>query len=314
MQEEFQSRTDLALEINEQIAQKDKQDQGIKISEWIHEPTDIKVSVLEIINEKGERLFKKPKGKYITIEAREIHVYDELYEEAASEIIAQQLEELIHENTSKKSKLSILVAGLGNKEVTADALGPLVVENISVDRHMGLQSSGIWLSGITPGVMAQTGMETAQIIKGIVKESAPDLVIAIDALAARNSSRLNNTVQISDRGIHPGSGVGNHRQAINFEALGVPVIAIGVPTVISAPTIVNDTMENLLKALAASQKLKGVDAVYESYTAAEKYALVKELIVPEMADMYVTPKDVDASVRTISYVIAAAINRACKKM
>lgn len=313
MIDSYSSRTDLAVEINESIPEKEGKVNGIIFNEYMYEETQIKVSELEITNEKGAKLFGKSMGKYVTIEAMELSVYDEFYEQEVSKLTAEIISKLIYDNVNKKSRMTILVAGLGNKEVTADALGPMVIENISVDRHMGNTKSGIWLSGITPGVMAQTGMETASILKGVVNELKPDLVIAIDALAARSSRRLNTTIQISDRGINPGSGVGNHRLGITMETLGVPVIAIGVPTVIAVPTIVADTMENLLKSIAAFKSFKGVDDVYEEFTKQQKMDLIQEILSPEMAEMVVTPKDIDASVRTISYIVADAINIACKK-
>lgn len=313
MIDSYSSRTDLAVEINESISEKDGKVNGIVFNEYVYENTQIKVSELEITNKKGEKLFGKPMGKYVTIEAMELSVADAFYEQEVSRLTAEIIEKLIDDNANRKSKMTVLVAGLGNKEVTADALGPLVVENISVDRHMGNLKNGIWLSGLTPGVMAQTGMETAQIIKGVVNELKPDIVIAIDALAARSSNRLNTTIQISDRGINPGSGVGNHRLEINQKTLGVPVVAVGVPTVIAVPTIVSDTMENLLKAIATFKTFRGVDTVYEGFSQKQKFDLIQEILSPEMADMVVTPKDIDASVRTISYIVADAINIACKK-
>ena len=164
------------------------------------------------------------------------------------------------------------------------------------------------ISAIVPGVMGQTGMESAEIVRGIVKETRPDIVIAVDALAARNSRRLNRTVQIADTGIHPGSGVGNHRSGMTEDSLGVPVIAIGVPTVVDAATIVNDTMENFIRALESSDALKGVGEVLRSYNAGEKYEFVKELIAPHLNGMFVTPKDIDEMVHHISHTISEAIN------
>ena len=156
--------------------------------------------------------------------------------------------------------------------------------------------------------MAQTGMETSEIVKGIVNETKPDIVIAVDALAARNSKRLNRTIQIADTGIHPGSGVGNHRNSMTEESIGVPVIAIGVPTVVDAATIVNDTMENLIRAMETSEILKGVGVVLQGYQAAEKYELIKELISPHLNGMFVTPKDIDETVRRISKTISEGLN------
>ena len=200
--------------------------------------------------------------------------------------------------------------------MTPDALGPYVADNLCVTRHivreygkyaMGMEQAQL-VSAIVPGVMGQTGMETLEIVKGIVRETKPDLVIAVDALAARNSRRLNRTIQIADTGIHPGSGVGNHRNGLTRETLGVPVIGIGVPTVVDAATIVSDTMENLIQAMEASETLKGVGEVLKMYNNAEKYELVKELISPHLNGMFVTPKDEDEMVKQISYTISESLN------
>ena len=216
----------------------------------------------------------------------------------------------------KKNGYSILTVGLGNREVTPDALGPYVVDQLHITRHM-VQEYGRYavekeesriVSAVVPGVMAQTGMETAEIVQGIVKETKPDMILVIDALAARSSKRLNRTIQISDAGIHPGAGVGNHRSVITKETMGIPVIAIGVPTVVDAATIVNDTMENFIAALETSETLKGVGVVLQGYNSAEKYELVKELIAPHLNGMFVTPKDIDETIRRISYTISEALN------
>ena len=172
---------------------------------------------------------------------------------------------------------------------------------------MGMEHARL-ISAVVPGVMGQTGMESTEIVRGIVNETHPDLVIAVDALAARNSKRLNRTVQIADTGIHPGSGVGNNRSGLTKESLGVPVIGIGVPTVVDAATIVNDTMENFITALESSEALKGVGEVLRSYNAGEKYEFVKELIAPHLNGMFVTPKDVDEMIHQISHTISEAIN------
>ena len=212
--------------------------------------------------------------------------------------------------------ISVLVVGLGNRQVTPDALGPYVADNLCVTRHivreygkyaMGMERAQL-VSAIVPGVMGQTGMETLEIVKGVVTETKPDLVIAVDALAARNSRRLNRTIQIADTGIHPGSGVGNHRNGLTRETLGVPVIGIGVPTVVDAATIVSDTMENLIQAMETSETLKGVGEVLKMYNNAEKYELVKELISPHLNGMFVTPKDEDEMVKQISYTISESLN------
>ncbi len=240
-------------------------------------------------------------------------VPDEDYHAEISKELAKFLSRFIRKD---KEDYSILVAGLGNRKVTPDALGPYVVDNLNITRHivkeygkyaMGEENVRL-VSAIVPGVMAQTGMETVEIIKGIVRETKPDMMIAVDALAARSSKRLNRTIQISDTGINPGSGVGNHRNAITKDTVGIPVLAIGVPTVVDAATIVNDTMENLILALESSETLRGVGVVMQGYNAAEKYELVKELISPHLNGLFVTPKDIDETVKRISYTISEALN------
>ena len=152
-------------------------------------------------------------------------------------------------------------------------------------------------------------MESLEIIRGVVSETKPDIVIVIDALAARSAKRLNRTIQIADTGIHPGSGVGNHRNTISRETLGVPVIALGVPTVIDAATIVNDALENFLQELEHSERLRGVGVVMQGYSMQEKYELIKDLIHPCLNGFFVTPKDIDETVKRISYTISEGLNR-----
>lgn len=291
--------------------------QGVVLEEEYDEEREIRVSRVRIETEKGAKVMGKPVGTYLTVEAPNMAVPDEGYHREISEELSGYIKELIDRlGLLGKEDLSVLIVGLGNRQVTPDALGPYVVDNLCVTRHivkeygkyaMGMEHANL-VSAIVPGVMGQTGMETVEIVKGVVEETRPDLVIAIDALAARNSRRLNRTVQIADTGIHPGSGVGNHRNGLTKESLGVPVIGIGVPTVVDAATIVNDTMENLIYALETSEMLKGVGDVLRTYNAAEKYELVKELISPHLNGMFVTPKDIDEMVKQISYTISESLN------
>ena len=258
----------------------------------------------------------KPVGTYLTVETPDLAMPDAENQMLIAEKICSYIKELIRKLELRSKDISILVVGLGNREVTPDSLGPCVADHLSVTRHivkeygkyaMGTDDAPM-ISAIVPGVMGQTGMESAEIVRGIVSETNPDVVIAVDALAARNSKRLNRTIQIADTGIHPGSGVGNHRNGMTKETLGVPVIGIGVPTVVDAATIVNDTMENFILALESSESLKGVGEVLRSYNAGEKYEFVKELISPHLNGMFVTPKDVDEMVHHISHTLAEAIN------
>ena len=313
MLEKYSIHTDLALEEKERFESEHVEVQGVILEEEYDQEREIRITKVKIETEKGARAMGKPVGTYITMEAPNMAVPDEEYHREISEELAKYIKELIK---IEKEDYVVLVAGLGNRQVTPDALGPHVVDNLAITRHIvkeyGKYAMGEdavhMTSAIVPGVMAQTGMETLEIIKGIVKETKPDLVIAVDALAARNSKRLNRTIQIADTGINPGSGVGNHRNGITEETIGVPVIAIGVPTVVDAATIVNDTMENLIAALETSETLKGVGVVLQGYNATEKYELIKELISPHLNGMIVTPKDIDETIKRIGYTISEGLN------
>ena len=223
---------------------------------------------------------------------------DEDYHREVSEELSRHLRQLVGMGKEK----SILVVGLGNQAITADSLGPLVINNLQMTRHLireyGLKSTDETIlhevSGIIPGVMGQTGMETSEIIAGVVSVTKPDVVIAIDALAARSTKRLNRTIQITDTGITPGSGVGNHRNGLTEENLNVKVIGIGVPTVVDAATIVHDAMAHLLETLEE----------------AEQKEFLAEMISPHLHGMFVTPKDVDETVKYLSFTISEGLNMA----
>jgi spore protease len=204
--------------------------------------------------------------------------------------------------SGKLSRDDVLVVGLGNREVTPDALGPQVVDNLFVTRHLIREFGEEFkernhlgnVSAISPGVMAQTGMETLEIIKGVIKETNPRLIIVIDALASRSINRLNTTVQISDTGISPGSGVGNNRKALNEESLGVKVIAIGVPTVVDAATIVADTLTKYMESTGFGEE--------------DIFKFISEVNGQQMYNMFVTPKNIDESIKRISYTLSEALN------
>lgn len=312
MVEKYKIRTDLAMEQKERFESDHVEVSGVVLEEEYDEEKEIKITTVRIETENGAKTMGKPVGTYLTLEAPNMAAGDEGYHREISETLAGFLEKYMKDG----KEYSVLVVGLGNREVTPDALGPYVVDQLNITRHI-VQEFGRYavdkngnriVSAIVPGVMAQTGMETAEIVQGIVKETHPDMIIVIDALAARSTRRLNRTIQISDAGIHPGAGVGNHRSEITKDTMGIPVLAIGVPTVVDAATIVNDTMENFIAALEASETLKGVGVVLQGYNSAEKYELVKELIAPHLNGMFVTPKDIDDTVRRISYTISEALN------
>ena len=278
-------RTDLALEARESIDEKDNSLHGVTVEEAYDESSDVHITKVMIETKNGAKALGKPMGTYITLEAPNMTEPEEDYHQEISDILARELKSILPDPDKEQS---ILVVGLGNREVTADSLGPNVVDNLFVNRHIVLEYGKVayncskmhLVSSLIPGVMAKTGMESAEIIKGVIGETGPDVVIAIDALAARSTKRLNRTIQITNTGIHPGSGVGNHRNAITQESLHIPVLALGVPTVVDAATIVGDAM-------------------------GERPATLKEL-----NNMYVTTKDVDLQIKQISHIICDGINKA----
>ena len=289
-------RTDLALETTERFAEENAEIRGVEVHEEYDEEKDVRTTVVKIVTENGAKSMGRPQGTYITIEAPELSTQDEDYHREISEEISTHLRKLI----DLKKEKSVLVVGLGNAAITADALGPQVVDNLLMTRHIikeyglcGIKHEKMHrISGIAPGVMAQTGMETAEIVQGIVSETKPDVVVAIDALAARSVRRLSRTIQITDTGIHPGSGVGNHRNGLTEENLQVKVIGIGVPTVVDAATIVHDSMAHLLDTLEETEQKEFLD----------------EMIAPNLYSMFVTPKDVDETIKYLSFTISEGLN------
>lgn len=278
-------RTDLAIE-KQEYTEKEKLDGVLSKQKSID---GIKLTTIEIINEKGEKLLSKPKGRYITIETKALLQGTDIFS-SALDVLSEELKKLLPENGT------VLVAGLGNDDITPDALGPKVMSLLLATRHISselAESLGLGslrsVAGIIPGVLGKTGIETVEIISGIVKKIKPCCVIAVDALASRNVARLGTTVQMCDTGVSPGSGVGNRRKGINKETLGVPVIAIGVPTVVDAVTMAFDIFEKA-----------GVDL--------EERKLMKKL--QEHKSMMVTPKEVDNLIDKSAHLIAMAINRA----
>ena len=308
----YQIRTDLALETQEKMQEDHVELKGVHFSE---EKIDknLTISTVVIETENGAKTMGKPRGTYITIEAGNMDEEDEDYHREISVQLAKVLRQLI---PVKKEVLDILVVGLGNRAVTPDALGPRVADNLYITRHI-INEYGRYAFGkshvnriasIVPGVMAQTGMETKEIVAAVVKETKPDVVIAVDALAARNTRRLNRTIQVTDTGINPGSGVGNHRHGLNEKSLGVPVIAIGIPTVVDAATIVNDTMFSLITAMSQYRELEKLGNSLGELNEMEKYELIRELLSPNLNAMFVTPKDIDESVKRLSFTISEGIN------
>ncbi len=307
----FQVRTDLAVESRELYQENKSQEiPGVEV-EQPKMSNDIEITRVKIIDDEGSRLMGRPKGSYITLEARGLKSADADLKDNVSKALAKELVSVI----PKKQNINTLVVGLGNWDVTPDALGPEVISKILVTRHLfkmynkSEDPSMSSVSAVTPGVMGTTGIETSDIITGIVEKSKPDLVIAIDALASRKMERVSTTIQISTTGISPGSGVGNLRKQLNEETLGVPVIAIGVPTVVDAATMTNDTIGMVVKALKShseqgSEFFKLLDDMKED----EKYALIKEVLEPYGANVIVTTKEIDKIITDISQIIANGLN------
>ena len=282
-------RTDLALEAKElweESAQETTQLEGVKARE--ERRGSCSITHVEITDEKGERALGKPRGHYVTLEMPELVRREKSDYMAAAELLGEELRRLIR----IPPKAPVLVAGLGNRSLTPDAIGPKTVESVLVTRHLIKnvpEHFGAFrpVSALAAGVMGDTGMESGELLSAVVKAVRPSLIIAVDALASRSVQRLFTTIQLSDTGIVPGSGVGNHRMALNQETLGIPVLAIGVPTVVDAATLCVDLLEQT------------------GYTGMDPEAL-RNL----GSELFVTPRDVDDWGKTISKVLGLGISRA----
>ena len=291
----FPIRTDLALEAREFIEEANGEMRGVIVDTYQDADGTIQVTHVQITTKNGAKAMGKPIGTYITLEADALTEPDDGYHREVSLSVARHLKSLLPDCKEEKS---ILVVGLGNRDVTADALGPEVVDHLNVTRHIVRQFGPAaysrekihQISSIVPGVMGKTGMETAEIIEGIVSTTHPDIVVVIDALAARSTRRLTRTIQITNTGIHPGSGVGNHRHSLTEESLGVPVIAIGIPTVVDAATIVNDAIERIQTKSTPLLSEETTETLYD------------------MHNMYVTTKDIDATIKMLGFTLSEALN------
>jgi spore protease len=328
----YQVRTDLAIEAIEGIDTKD----GIITKEITKE--DVKITSVDVL-EAGIKLINKKMGRYITIEFEDIT--DTGRKEAVKKIFSEELKSLI-EYLKINEKATCLIIGLGNDKSTPDSLGPSVIDNVIVTKHLfdlGTVNDGYRsVSAISPGVMGQTGIETSEIIFGIVKRVNPDFIIIIDALASSSLSRINKTIQMTDTGIHPGSGVGNSRKEISRELLNIPVIAIGIPTVVDAVTIVSDTISFMQKQMAYNKKNlnrpinKLINPNMVDYTKDnqdlsedekeklmgiigtlndnEMRQLIYEVLSPIGYNLMVTPKEVDFIIEKLSDIVSGGINNA----
>lgn len=294
-------RTDLALEAHETMMNTSQIDtpqmHGVHVLESYHKKSHSHITHVIIETKNGAKTLGKPMGNYITMENKQLAQPDDnAHKEIAIEL-SKQLKNLI---PALNKELSILVVGLGNRDVTADALGPTVIDKLCITRHIvkeygkaAYHKEKIHLvSSLAPGVMAKNGMETAEIIKGVISETKPDLMVVIDALAARSTKRLNTTIQLTDTGIQPGSGVGNHREGLTKESLGIPVIAIGVPTVVDAATIVRSALESMEES-----------GSYINYDDSKVQSTFYSL-----NNMFVTNKDIDETIERLSFTISEALN------
>lgn len=306
----YNFRTDLALErrdIYKKVNKLQEIDGVESTEEEINE--NIKVSRVKITNENGEKSIGKPIGNYITIDVKKLKIAEEEDIQKASETLTKELKQIIDMHTDKQG--DILVVGLGNIYVTPDALGPKVINEIDVTRHIikylpqYIDEGTRPVSAISPGVLGTTGIETVEILKGIVENINPKLLIVIDALASRSIERISSTIQISDTGIVPGAGVGNTRQEISQQSLGIPVIAIGIPTVVELATLVSDGIDIFISRL---QERAESNDYLNKLQQNDKYEEVKEALNVGEYNMIVTPKEIDDLIENMKDVVARGIN------
>ncbi|MCL6580563.1 MAG: GPR endopeptidase [Firmicutes bacterium] len=305
---EIPFRSDLANEAREFIQSRRRGDiPGLEVEEYRTE--ECRVTRVRVVTQEASRIIAKPPGQYVTIEAPGLVKRCRDIQEEVAQVFVRELTRLMPLDDDAE----VFVAGLGNWQATPDSLGPRVVGQLLITRHLreyvpadlrgGLRS----VAAMAPGVMGLTGIETGEILWAITERIKPDVVIAIDALAARSAERILTTIQLADTGIHPGSGVGNKRQAITRETLGIPVIAVGVPTVVHASTIAYDTIELLV------DKFRGRTRFYDIVSemdAEDKRSLIDEVLASSVGDLMVTPKEIDVLILEMSKVLAGALNAA----
>lgn len=306
----YNFRTDLAVERTNMYRKvnKLKEIDGIEIEEQkINDK--INVSRVKITNENGEKAIGKPKGTYTTIDLKQFKMAEQNDIEKASEVLSQELKELISSHITEKE--DILVVGLGNIYVTPDALGPKVINEIDVTRHIikylpqYIDENTRPVTAIAPGVLGTTGIETLEILKGVVDNIKPKLLIVIDALASRSIERISSTIQIADTGIVPGAGVGNTRKEISKNTLGIPVIAIGIPTCVESAVLINDGLDIFIEKLQREAKS---NVFLNQLKEHDNYENIKEALNPQDYNMIVTPKEIDELIENMKDVVAKGIN------
>lgn len=309
----YNFRTDLAVERRELYRKANKIDQELEGVETEEEIVgdNIKTARVKITSQAGEQALGKPIGNYITIDIKKLKVATDEDIEHAAEALSKELRELLQKHVGKQDE--ILVVGLGNMYVTPDSLGPKVINEIDVTRHIltympqYVAPETRAVSAVSPGVLGTTGIETLEILKGIVDNVHPKLLIVIDALASRSIERISSTIQLADTGITPGAGVGNKRKDLNEETLGVPVIALGIPTVVEAATIAADSLDLFIKKLQDNaQSNDYLNQLREE----DKYEMIKEVLIPEDFNFIVTPKEIDDLIENMAEVVATGINLA----
>lgn len=307
----YNFRTDLADErrdLYKKANRIENEVEGIEATE--EQITDkIKVTRVKITNEQGEQAIGKKQGNYITIDIQKMNIITEEEALKASETLANELRKLVENKI--QSKEDVLIVGLGNEEVTPDALGPNVVKDIEVTRHIinylpqYIDENARPVSAIAPGVLGTTGIETLEVIKGVVDNIKPKLLIVIDALASRSMERISSTIQLSDTGIVPGAGVGNTRAEISKATLGIPVIAIGIPTVVETAVLVNDSLDLFITKL--QEEAKSNDYLNQ-LKEQDNYEEIKEALLPRDFNLIVTPKEIDDLIENMTEVVATGIN------
>lgn len=307
----YNFRTDLALERRDLYNKANNIENDIDGIEAEEERVNdnIVISRVRVTNENGEAAIGKKKGNYITIDVRNLKIAGEEEIQKTSEVVTNELKKLIENHITKQD--AILVVGLGNIYVTPDSLGPKVINEVDITRHLleympeVLDKSTREVSAISPGVLGTTGIETMEILKGIIDNVKPKLVIIIDALASRNIERISSSVQIADTGIVPGAGVGNARKELTEATLGVPVIAMGIPTVVEAATIAADSLTLFIKKV---QDNGNSNDFLNKLQEEDKYKIIKEILAPEEYNFIVTPKEIDSLIEKMKDIVARGIN------
>ncbi len=308
----YNFRTDLATERRDVYKKANRLENipGIEVEEEVVNE-NLKVERVKITSKEGEEAIQKPEGTYVTIDIKGLKIASEEEIQLSSDKLAEELKKIVSNHINNEGE--ILVVGLGNIYVTPDSLGPKVVNEIEITRHIinympeYAKPGARKISAISPGVLGTTGIETVEILKGIVDNIHPNLIIVIDALASRSIERISSTVQISDTGIVPGAGVGNTRAEISKNTLGIPVIAIGIPTVVESAVIVNDSLDLFITKL--QEKAMSNDYLNELQEK-DNYEQIKEALAPKEYNLIVTPKEIDELIENMTQIVAAGINNA----